>query len=145
MPAIDNSSTESKKQYKYTFKLKGGSFHDFRDGEVLVVESGDLLHTDDDMIALEGPDRWELIAEGHETTEDLKSRIAALEAKLKTNVSVEPKEAVSVESENSVPLAKKSIKELRKMAAEMDPPVDLTTCTGKDEIVAAIQQAIDAA
>ena len=123
-------STATEKEYKYTFHLKAGSFINRARGLELVP--GDIYHTNDDMIKLEGRDRWELVQEGKESIEELKARIKLLESK----------QPPTTEEDE---LDRKSIKELRTMAAEMVPPVDLTTCTGKTEIVNAIRQALDAA
>lgn len=121
--------------YKYTFKLKAGSHHDRKRN--ITIETGGLYQTNDDMVKLHGKNRWELVkGDGVETMEDLRTRIRQLEAKMAP---------VQVEASSADELDRKSIKELREMAAKMEPPVDLTTCTGKDAIVNAIRQALDAA
>ena len=120
-------------QYKYTFRLRSGSHH--VRNENLTIEAGDLFHTNDDMAKLFGKDRWELVKEGQgESMDDLRTRIKQLEGRLG------PAEPVRTTAED---LDSLSIKDLRKMAAEMEPPVDLNTCSGKTEIVNAIRVALD--
>lgn len=126
-------STVTEEQFQYTFKLKGGSHYDRKRG--IKVEAGGLYHTDEDMIKLYGRNRWEKIKEGEESIDSLRAKVKALEARM----------APSQPSTEDDDLKNKSIKELRAIAAGMEPPVDLTTCNGKDEIINTIRQAMDAA
>ena len=122
-------------EYKYTFRLRSGSHYD--KSRNLQIETGQRFSTNDDMVKLHGADRWELVdQEGAETMDDLRARIKALEAQ------ITPIEAAKAEGDD---LESKSIKELRQLAAEMEPPVDLTTCNGKSEIINTIREAINAA
>jgi ribonuclease BN (tRNA processing enzyme) len=122
-------------EFKYTFRLRSGSHYD-RPRNV-TIEAGQKFSTDVDLVKLYGAERWELIdQEGQESMEDLRARIKALEAQIPV---------VEVQQEEGDDLDRKSVKELRQLAAEMEPPVDLTTCNGKSEIVNAIRQAMDAA
>ena len=126
----------SKKQF--TFKLRSGS-HCYIDaqGKTITIEPKGILQTDIDMAKVEGPDRWEKLDDtGVETLEDLKARIRTLEALV-------PKTEVPVVQDDD--LENKSVKELRTLAASMEPPVDLTDCNGKSEIIAVIRSAMDAA
>ena len=119
------------KQYKYTFRLKSGSHHVRNEG--LTIEAGDLFHTDINMAKVHGKKRWELIKEGGESMDDLRARIKQLE----TRMTPEPVRTTADDLDSL------SIKDLRKMAAEMEPQVDLSTCTGKSEIINAIKAAMD--
>lgn len=127
---------EEQPKYKYTFCLKAGSHLDL--GRKLSLEPGGIYHTDEDMIKLHGRNRWELVKEGQESMEDLRARIKLLEGRL------EPAKTEEVRHDLD-DLASKSVKELRTIAAEMSPPVDLTDCSGKTEMINAIRQAMDAA
>jgi hypothetical protein len=124
---------------KYAFKLKSGS-HVYRDenGTDVVLEPGDTKHTDLDMRKLEGRDRWDLIDDqGPESIEELKARIRILEGFAK------PQEEPQAEVAEDDGLDGKSIKQLREMAADMTPPVDLSGISSKDAIIAAIRSAAD--
>jgi hypothetical protein len=121
-------------EYRYAFKLKSGSHYDFK--RKLNIEAGEIYHTDTDMIKLHGKNRWELVSEGEESIDSLRNKIKQLESRLPQAQPV---------AKDQDDLDAKSIKDLRTMAAEMSPPVDLTTCTGKAEIINAIRQAMDAA
>ena len=135
MPVIE----EAKKQF--TFKLRSGS-HCYIDpqGKTVTIEPKGILQTNVDMALAEGPDRWEKIDDaGQETLEDLKARIRILE-------SMVPKATESVVPDHEGDdLDSKNIKELRTLAASLEPPVDLTDCNGKTEIINAIRSAMDAA
>ena len=123
---------------KYAFKLKAGSHID-RDehGNNIVLDPGGILNTDLDMRKLQGRDRWELIDDqGPDTIEELKARIRILEGFAKPQ---EPQ----VEVAEDDGLDGKSIKQLREMAADMTPSVDLSGVTTKDAIIAAIRSAAD--
>ena len=127
---------------QFTFKLRSGS-HDVIDPVTKVVRHmvpGDLIETDEDLKRVWDRKRWEKVVDaGQETLEDLKARIRQLERLV-------PKaEETVTEVPATDDLDNKSVKELRALAAEMDPPVDLTTCTGKNEIVKVIRSAMDAA
>lgn len=129
---------EAKKQF--TFRLRSGS-HCYIDpqGKTVTIEPKGILHTNVDMALLEGPDRWEKLDDaGQETLEDLKARIRILE-------SMVPKAEPITQDQEADDLDSKSIKELKALAASLEPPVDLNTCTGKAEIVNAIRSAMDAA
>jgi len=119
------------------FKLKAGS-HIYRDknGNNVALEPGGILETDVDMRKKEGRDRWDLLDnEDKDTIEDLKARIRILEGM------APPVEESKTEVSDD--LEGKSISALRKLAAEMEPPVDLIGLTSKGDIIAAIRNAID--
>jgi len=124
------------------FKLKAGT-HVYRDkdGKDVVLEPGGTIETDLDMRKLEGRDRWELLDDqGVETIEELKARIKILEGFAK------PPEVSAAGTEPTAEddgLDTKSIKQLREVAAEMSPPVDLSGITTKEAIISAIRSAAD--
>jgi hypothetical protein len=122
-----------------TYKLKSGS-HVYKDadGNNIVVEPGGTATTDIDLRKKEGRDRWDLVdAQGTETIEDLKARIRILEGMSKPPAKDEEPTA---EDDG---LDTKSIKQLREVAAEMSPPVDLSGITTKEAIITAIRNAVD--
>ena len=125
------------------YHLRTGSHVSYRGGTNPVnIEPGGILETTQDMIKLEGADRWELLEDlggGAESLEDLKARIRILEGQL--GKPEEPKE----DDPDPDDLNRKSIKQLREMAASLDPPVDLSTCSNKEQMVNAIRGALDAA
>lgn len=134
MPVVE----EANKQF--TFKLRSGS-HCYIDaqGKTITIEPKGILQTNVDMALLEGSDRWEKLEDaGQETLEDLKARIRILE-------SLVPKTESVVPDHEGDDLDSKSIKQLKELAASLEPPVDLSTCTGKAEIINAIRSAMDAA
>lgn len=116
----------------YTFRLRAGKHCDRSTGRIM--KPGDTVTTEVNLRRRDGRDRWELVGEGEESIESLKARIKILEGFAKPEV---PEEPVDDGLEN------KSIRELREVAKEMEPPVDLTGVTGKDDIIAAIRQAQD--
>jgi len=119
------------------FKLKAGS-HIYRgkDGKDVALEPGGVVETDLDMRKIEGRNRWELLDnEDKDTIEDLKARIRILEGM------APPVEEAKAEVSDD--LEGKSISTLRKLAADMEPPVDLTGLTAKGDIIAAIRSAVD--
>lgn len=121
-------------EYKYAFKLRSGSHHDRARG--ITIEPGEIFKTNEDMIKLHGRNRWEKIQDNSgETIEDLRARLRILESMTKP----------SAPPANEDDLENKSVKELRAIAASLEPPVDLTTCNGKTEIVNVIRQAMDTA
>ena len=117
------------------FKLKaGGHVYRDKDGKDVVVEPGGVVETDLDMRKLEGRNRWELLDDqSPDTIEELKARIKILEGFAKP---VEP----TPEDDG---LDGKSIKQLRELAADMTPPVDLSGINTKEAIIAAIRSAAD--
>lgn len=134
MPTI----VEKKGEFKYAFRLRSGSHYDNLTGTT--IEPGGVIYTNENLKKTDRG-RWELIQEsGQESIDELKARIRILEGRIAAEAAPEAPKAVDPDD-----LDGKSIKDLRALAAEMDPPVDLTDCTGKAEIVAAIRQAIDAA
>lgn len=131
---------------RFTFKLRSG-MHDVIDPVTKVVRHmvpGDMIETDEDLKRIWDRKRWEKVVDaGQETLEDLKARIRQLERLVPKDVPVVEESAEPIFPSDD--LNNKSVKELRALAAEMDPPVDLTTCTGKNEIVKVIRSAMDAA
>ena len=119
------------------FKLKAGG-HVYRNDQGIDVslEPGGIIDTHLDMRKLEGRNRWELMDnEDKDTIEDLKARIRILEGM------APPVEEAKAEVSDD--LEGKSISALRKLAADMEPPVDLTGLTAKGDIIAAIRSAVD--
>jgi hypothetical protein len=117
------------------YRLKSGSHVDAKAG--IVIEPGDVFASEIDLVRQDGPNRWERVDDAQEVSiEELKARIKILEGRPSEE---QPKQ------EEPADLDKLTIKQLREKASAMEPPVDLTDCSGKDEIVNALQQAMDAA
>lgn len=136
MPTIEEKREQAQKQF--AFRLKSGSHFDAVSNQT--IEAGKIFFTNDNMQKLHGRLRWELVQEaGQDSIEELKARIRILEGRVAAEIPA-PKTG-----EDPDDLEGKSIKDLKAMAADMEPPVDLTTCTGKAEIVNAIRAALDAA
>ena len=123
------------------YRLKSGS-HCIATGDgkhPQVLEPGDVMTTKINMIKLHGPDRWERVNAGpKENIEDLRARIKILEGLQAMNASQAAKD-------NPDDLSTKTIKQLREMAAAMEPPVELPSNMSKDDIIEAINSAMDAA
>ena len=121
---------------QYAFKLKAGT-HIYRneEGKDITLEPGGIINTDLNMRKIEGRNRWELVDDqGADTIEELKARIRILEGMAK------PQESPQPEDDG---LDTKSIKQLRELAADMTPSVDLSGITTKEAIIAAIRSAAD--
>ena len=135
---------------KYTFRLRSGSHHHATrdaDGKVAYqnIEPGGTFCTDKNMRAsIAGRQRWELLEEAdQETLGDLRERLKILEGQLTLREQEERR--VEIGPDDSDDLESMNIKQLKSMAGSMEPPVDLSTCTGKTEIVNAIRLAVDSA
>jgi hypothetical protein len=136
MPTIEEKKVLAQKQF--AFRLRSGSHHDQSTGQT--IEAGKIFYTNDNMQKLHGRQRWELVQEtGQDSIEELKAKIRILEGRVAAEI---PQTRAGEDPDD---LDGKSIKELKAMAADMEPSVDLSTCTGKTEIVNAIRAALDAA
>ncbi len=135
----------------FTLRLRSGVHYDRASGRT--IEPGDTVESKRDLRKeLGGRDRWELVNSGEESVADLKARLAILEGRLSAKdreelKGEEPVEEESTEEESveEIDLSKMTISKLRKYAASLDPPVDLATCSNKDEIVNEIRAHLDAA
>jgi len=103
----------------------------------LVLEPGDTMTTKINMVRLHGPGRWERVhGKKGDSIEDLRARIKILEGM--------PKQPVQAQAPSD-DLNSKTIKQLREYADKMDPPVELPSGMSKDDIIEAINSAMDAA
>ena len=132
---------------KYKFKLKSGSHSVITsDGPKRTVknyEPGDVFETDEDMIKLHGPQRWQNIEEDQgESIEELRAKLRILEGRLNMD---KPKEPEVAKKPTLAEMDGMTIKALRALAANNDPPVDITACGNKDEIMQTLAQTFDVA
>ena len=125
-----------------TYRLRSGCYYRVEGGKTVYYKPGDVITSNIDMLRLEGPDRWERVDDvtgRNESIADLRARIKILEGSLAAR---EAEAAKPLSSEDDG-LEGKTIKELRELAADMEPPVDLSGITTKDAIIAAIRHAIE--
>lgn len=127
-----------------TYRLKAGS-HCIATGDgkhPQVLNPGDVMTTKINLIRLHGADRWERVNAGpKESVTDLRARIKILEG-LQAAQAEQAAKSSQVDQDD---LSTKTIKQLREVAASMAPPVELPSGMSKDDIIEAINSAMDAA
>ncbi len=142
MPEVTEQAPVVKK--KFTFKLRSGQ-HEVIDPVTKTItrlKPGDTINTDEDLKLIWGRRRWEKVDDdGESSIEELKARIRILEGLAKAKEAEVAKEAET----DTDTLETMSVKQLREFAAKFEPPIDLSTANGRQEILNTIREAMDAA
>ena len=138
-------SVKETEEFKFCFRLKAGSHRDHkRELDVEPVSGKDLFRTNQDMIKLEGPERWDLVGEEGQdpqtTIENLKAQIAILKGEAPPVDDLPPTENSDLDDLENLTIAG-----LKEMAGNLDPPVDLNGCEVKADFVSRVRSAIDSA